>query len=54
VLKMFIKGRYYYHLIQHRHNELLKQDCLDEELRAKLKVRASYHNSKAVEFSLKM
>jgi hypothetical protein len=46
---MFIKGKYYYHVIQHRHNELLQQDCLDEELRAKLMVRASYHNSKAVE-----
>jgi hypothetical protein len=54
VLKMFIKGKYYYHVIQHRHNELMQQDCLDEELRAKLMVRASYHNSKAVEFSLKM
>jgi hypothetical protein len=54
VLKMFLKGKYYYHVIQHRHNEILQQDCLDAELRAKLMVRASYHNSKAVEFSLKM
>ncbi|MCM3117109.1 hypothetical protein M3610_17685 [Neobacillus sp. MER 74] len=54
MLKMFIKCKYYYHLLQHRHNELLKQDCLDEELRAKLIVKASYHNSKAFEFALKM
>jgi hypothetical protein len=54
VLKMFMKVKYYYHLIQHRHNELLKNDCLDEKLRAKLKVKASYHNSKVVEFALKM
>ncbi len=54
VLKMFMRGKYYYHLIQHRHNALLQQDCLDEELRAKLMVRASYHNSKALEFGLRI
>ena len=54
MLRMFIKVKYYYHLIQHRHNEFLKQDCLDKELLAKLKVKASYHNSKVVEFALKM
>jgi hypothetical protein len=54
VLRMFLKGKYYYHLIQHRHNEIMQQDCLDEELRAKLIVRASYHNSKVFEFGLKM
>jgi hypothetical protein len=51
---MFIKGKYYYHIIQHRHHALLQQDCLDEELRAKLMVKASYHNSKAVEIGSKM
>lgn len=54
MLKMFIKGKYYYHIIQHRHHALLQQDCLDEELRAKLMVKASYHNSKAVEIGSKM
>jgi hypothetical protein len=54
VLRMFLKGKYYYHLIQHRHNAIMQQDCLDEELRAKFIVRASYHNSKVVEFGLKM
>lgn len=54
VLKMIIIGKYYYHLFQHRHNEILQQDCLDEELRMKLKVKSSYHNSKAVELGAKM
>ncbi|WP_157042260.1 hypothetical protein [Neobacillus jeddahensis] len=54
MLKMFIRGKYYYHLFQHRHNELLQQDCLSEELRMKLKVKATYHSSKAVEFEMKM
>ncbi|MEH7378465.1 hypothetical protein [Neobacillus drentensis] len=54
MFKMFLKGKYYYHLIQHRHNALLQQDCLDEELRAKFMIRASYHNSKVVEFGLKI
>ena len=54
MLKMFIRGKYYYHLFQHRHHKLLQQDCLDEELRMKLKVKASYHNSKAVEMGMRM
>ncbi|MEH7331186.1 hypothetical protein V7161_00860 [Neobacillus drentensis] len=54
MLKMFIRGKYYYHLIQYRHNEILQQDCLDEELRMKLRVKSSYHNSKAVELGAKM
>ncbi|WP_157081460.1 hypothetical protein [Neobacillus soli] len=51
MLKMFIKGKYYYHVFQHRHNELLQQDCLCNDLKVRLKVKATYHNSKAVELS---
>jgi hypothetical protein len=54
VLKLVIKIKYYYHLFQHRHHQLLQQDCLNEELRMKLKVKALYHNSKVVEMGLKM
>jgi hypothetical protein len=49
VLKLFLKGKYLYHVLQKRHNELLQQDCLCEELRLKFKVKATYHRSKAVE-----
>ncbi|WHY85514.1 hypothetical protein QNH39_23350 [Neobacillus novalis] len=49
MLKMFIKGRYFYHIFQHRHIELLQQDCLCEDLKARLKIKSTYHNSKAVE-----
>lgn len=54
VLKMLMKGKYYYHVFQYRHNELLQQDCLCEDLRMKLKVKATYHSSKAVEMGLRM
>ncbi|WP_190284714.1 hypothetical protein [Bacillus sp. S3] len=54
MLKMIIRGKYYYHVFQHRHHELLQQDCLDEGLRMKLKVKATYHNSKAVEIGMLM
>jgi hypothetical protein len=46
---MLIKGKYFYHVFQQRHNELLQQDCLCEELKTELKVKALYHNSKAIE-----
>lgn len=49
VLKLLIKVKYYYHLLQHRHMELLREDCLSDELKMKLRVKATYHNSKAVE-----
>ncbi|WML30009.1 hypothetical protein RCG24_19240 [Neobacillus sp. OS1-32] len=49
MLKLFLKGKYLYHVLQKRHNELLQQDCLCEELRLKFKVKATYHRSKAVE-----
>jgi hypothetical protein len=54
VLKLLMKGKYYYHLFQHRHNELLQQDCLCAELKMKLKVKATYHYSKALELVSKM
>jgi hypothetical protein len=54
VLKLVLKGKYYYHLFQHRHNELLQQDCLCAELQMKLKVKATYHYSKAIELFSKM
>ncbi|WP_176541131.1 MULTISPECIES: hypothetical protein [unclassified Bacillus (in: firmicutes)] len=54
MLKLLIKIKYYYHLFQHRHHQLLQQDCLNEELKMKLKIKALYHNSKAVEIGLKM
>ncbi|MED4206279.1 hypothetical protein [Neobacillus mesonae] len=49
MLKVLLKGKYFYHVLQQRHNELLQQDCLCEELRIKLRVKAVYHSSKAVE-----
>jgi len=51
VKKIFYKGKYYWHSFQHHYNELLQQDCLCEELKAKFKVKAIYHNSKAVELA---
>ncbi|CAH2714169.1 hypothetical protein BACCIP111895_01323 [Neobacillus rhizosphaerae] len=54
MLKMIIRGKYYYHLFQQRHNQLLQQDCLCDELRMKLKVKAIYHSSKAVELGSRM
>lgn len=46
---VFINCMYYWHLIQYRHHELLQQDCLSEELKTKLRIKAIYHNSKVVE-----
>jgi hypothetical protein len=46
---MLIRSKYFYHLMQFRHNELLQQQCLCEELKSKLKIKAIYHNSKAIE-----
>lgn len=54
MLKVFLKGKYYYHVFQQRHNELLEQDCICESLKMKLKVKAVYHNSKAVELGAKL
>ncbi|NRD76733.1 hypothetical protein HPT25_04410 [Bacillus sp. BRMEA1] len=54
MLKVIIKAKYYYHVFRGRQNELLLKDCLCEELRMKLRVKASYHNSKAVELGAKL
>lgn len=54
VLKILLKGKYYYHVLRGRHNELLQQDCLCEEMRMKLKVKTLYHNSKALELGAKL
>jgi hypothetical protein len=50
----FIKGKYFYHLFQHRHHLLLQQECLREELKSELKVKALYHNSKAIELGARI
>lgn len=49
-----LKMQYYWHLFQQRHNELLMQDCLCEELKKELKVKAIYHHSKVIELFYKM
>jgi len=54
VLRLILKGKYYYHVFQQRHHELLQQDCLCEELRKKLMVKAIYHNSKVVEIGSRL
>lgn len=54
MLKFLLKGKYVYHVLQQRHNELLQQDCLCEELRMKLKVKATYHSSKVVEIGARI
>nr|WP_263324782.1 hypothetical protein [Neobacillus sp. Marseille-Q6967] len=51
---MFLRGKYYYHLFQHRHNELMQNDCLNDELKTELKVKSLYHNSKALELCSKL
>lgn len=54
MFKIFLKSKYYYHVFRGRFNELLQQNCLCEELRMKLKIKALYHNSKAVELGFKL
>ncbi|MCD4837983.1 MULTISPECIES: hypothetical protein [Neobacillus] len=54
MLRMFLMGKYYYHVFQHRHNELLQKDCLCEELRVKLKIKSIYHISKAIELGARL
>jgi hypothetical protein len=51
---LFIRGKYLYHLFQHRHNELLQQDCLNEEMKSEFKVKSLYHNSKAIEMEARI
>ncbi|WP_187373130.1 hypothetical protein [Bacillus rubiinfantis] len=49
MLKLVLRGKYLYHVFLQRYNEVLQKDCLSEELRMKLKVKATYHSSKVVE-----
>ncbi|MDF2857930.1 MAG: hypothetical protein K0Q87_3781 [Neobacillus sp.] len=49
-----IRVKYFYHLFQHRHHLLLQQDCLREEVKAELKVKALYHNSKVLELGARI
>ncbi|MGX6446118.1 hypothetical protein ACWM35_23180 [Neobacillus sp. K501] len=50
---MILRGKYFYHVFQHRHIELMQQDCLCDELKVELKVKSLYHNSKAIELGAK-
>jgi hypothetical protein len=52
--QMLTMGKYYYHLLQYRHNQLLEQDCLCEELKTKFKIKAIYHNSMVVELGARL
>lgn len=49
-----IKAKYYWHLFRQHYNELLIKDCLSEELKKELKVKALYHHSKAIELVYKI
>jgi hypothetical protein len=51
---LFLKGKYYYHLFQYRHIELMQYDCLCDELKCELKVKSLYHNSKAIELGARI
>lgn len=51
---MFLKCKYYYHLFQYRHIELMQYDCLCDELKCELKVKSLYHNSKAIELGARI
>ncbi|MEH7250782.1 hypothetical protein V7111_01440 [Neobacillus niacini] len=51
---VLLRGKYYYHLFQYRHIEMMQHDCLCEELKCELKVKSLYHNSKAIEIGAKI
>lgn len=51
---VLLKGKYYYHLFQYRHIEMMQHDCLCEELKCELKVKSLYHNSKAIELGARI
>jgi hypothetical protein len=51
---VLLRGKYYYHLFQYRHIEMMQQDCLVEELKCELKVKSLYHNSKALELGARI
>jgi hypothetical protein len=54
VLKLLLKGKYYYHVLQQRHHELLQDDCLCDDLKQKLRIKAIYHTSKAIELGARL
>jgi len=51
---VLLRGKYYYHLFQYRHIEMMQNDCLSEELKCELKVKSLYHNSKAIELGARI
>ncbi len=52
--RSFTKGKYYWHLFQQRHHELLLKDCLCEEMKSKLQIKVLYHRSKVIELFYQM
>lgn len=54
MLKLLLKGKYYYHVLQQRHHELLQDDCLCDDLKQKLRIKAIYHTSKAIELGARL
>ncbi|MEH6993146.1 hypothetical protein V7075_10560 [Neobacillus drentensis] len=51
---VLLRSKYYYHLFQYRHMEMMQNDCLCEELKCELKVKSLYHNSKAIELGARI
>ncbi|WHY00018.1 hypothetical protein [Neobacillus sp. DY30] len=51
---ILLRGKYYYHLFQYRHIEMMQYDCLCDELKYELKVKSLYHNSKAIELGARI
>jgi hypothetical protein len=54
VKNVLLWGKYYYHVFQYRHMEMMQNDCLCEELKCELKVKSLYHNSKAIELGARI
>lgn len=52
--RLFMKGKYYWHLTQQHHHELLLKDCNSEEMKVRQKVKVLYHHSKVIELFYKM
>jgi hypothetical protein len=46
VLNLLLKLKYHWHLFRQHYNELLMRDCLNEEIKVKLKGKALYHHHK--------
>lgn len=47
VLRVFVKARYSLHYFLKNYNEVLSNDALNEELKSKFRIKASYHDQKA-------